>query len=135
MLGAILDHQHAGHQHADHQHAGSAGGERASPSPTRPLDPCASPAISIAAMPQQQRDWIRKIPSTDTFLEACPVGAERLQWAEAQSAPSRADCVSSAPKQTTHKLFKKTSKMLSALAIMLVFRLRHGLCFYWDRQQ
>ncbi len=62
---------------------GNAGGDRASPSLTRPPDPCAIPAISIAAVPQQQRDQNREITGTD---RACPAGAQRIAAGKAQSA-------------------------------------------------
>ncbi len=53
---------------------GNTGGNRANPSPTRPPDLCAIPVISLAAVPQQQRDW--EIIGADTLLEACPAGAQ-----------------------------------------------------------
>ncbi len=53
---------------------GNTGGNRANPSPTRPPDLCAIPVISLAAVPQQQRD--REIIGADTLLGACPVGAQ-----------------------------------------------------------
>ncbi len=53
---------------------GNTGGNRANPSPTRPPDLCAIPVISLAAVPQQQRD--REIIGTDTLLGACPAGAQ-----------------------------------------------------------
>ncbi len=53
---------------------GNTGGNRANPSPTRPPDLCAIPVISLAAVPQQQRD--REIIGADTLLGACPAGAQ-----------------------------------------------------------
>ncbi len=41
---------------------------------TRPPDLCAIPVISLAAVPQQQRD--REIIGADTLLGACPAGAQ-----------------------------------------------------------
>ncbi len=49
---------------------GNAGGDRSSPSPTRPPDPCAIPAISIAAVPQQQWDQNREITGTHSLERA-----------------------------------------------------------------
>ncbi len=53
---------------------GNTGGNRANPSPTRPPDLCAIPVISLAAVPQQQRD--REIIGAETLLGACPAGAQ-----------------------------------------------------------
>ncbi len=53
---------------------GNTGGNRANPSPTRPPDLCAIPVISLAAVPQQQRD--REIIGADTLLGACAAGAQ-----------------------------------------------------------
>ncbi len=53
---------------------GNTGGNRANPSPTCPPDLYAIPVISLAAVPQQQRD--REIIGADTLLGACPAGAQ-----------------------------------------------------------
>ncbi len=52
---------------------GETGGNRANPSPTRPPDLCAIPVISLAAVPQQQRD--REIIGADHSPWSVPGGS------------------------------------------------------------
>ncbi|KTF81725.1 hypothetical protein cypCar_00031286 [Cyprinus carpio] len=63
---------------------------------------CAIPAISIAAVHQQQRDWNHKITDTDILIGVSPARAEHFAVAKAQSGPRELTAQAPLPSNAAH---------------------------------